>query len=101
MKEPLELIADERQRQIDKYGYTDEHISAADEDYANGQLSKAAAAYLLTQRFITDGSYLPVILFPWDIDIYFKECPTDRIKELVKAGAMIVAEIKRLQNRAK
>ena len=36
-------------------------------------------------------------MWPWDLE-WFKPSPYDRIRELVKAGALIAAEIDRLQN---
>lgn len=96
MKTGIELIAYERQRQIDVYGYTDEYIKNSPEDYGEGDLAFASAAYLMTERWLTkDSGYIPELLFPWDMT-YFKPSPNDRIKELSKAGAMIVAEIDRL-----
>ena len=99
MKNALELIADERQRQIDVYGYSDDHILKSVEDYSCGELGDAAASYAMTQGFRDDSSegHKTPFFFPWDED-YFNPSPGDRIKELVKAGAMIVAEITRLQN---
>lgn len=95
--EELKLLSDERQRQIDKYGYTDDHILTTTEDYSDGELAMAAAAYCCSNRWVSkDYGYLPDMLFPW-ADEYFKPSPDDRIKELIKAGAMILAEIKRLK----
>lgn len=98
-KSAIEIIADERQRQIDKYAYSDDVISHCTEDYGKGELALAAASYLLSDQWLSkDHGYLPDMIFPWDTDIYFKPSPDDRIKELSKAGAMIVAEITRLQS---
>lgn len=51
MKKAIELIIDERQRQIDKYGYSDEHILKSVEDYSCGELGDAAACYAQTIGF--------------------------------------------------
>jgi len=99
MKTGIELIAIERQRQIDVHGYSDENISNNPDDYEDGDLAFAAAAYCCSGRWLTkDGGYIPELLFPWPEE-YFKPSPNDRIKELVKAGAMIVAEIDRINNK--
>lgn len=99
MKTALELIAEEKQRKIDKYGYSDEYIKEFTEDYGNGELALAAASYLLSDTWLSkDHGYIPEIIFPWDIDIYFKPSD-DRIKELVKAASMVIDEITRLQNK--
>jgi hypothetical protein len=96
----FELIKKERQRQIDKYGYSDEHILKSIEDYSYGELADAAASYCLSIGVREDNDITPVghnspWFFPWD-DQYFKSSPDDRIKELTKAAAMLVAEIDRL-----
>lgn len=100
MKDTFKLIKAELQRQEDKYGYTDDYIAETSEDYGNGELAMAAAAYLCSDTWVTkDSGYIPDILFPWD-DMYFKPSPDDRIKELVKAAAMIVREINRIKQKA-
>ena len=82
----VKLIAHERQRQIAK-GYSEAH----DDAHVNGEIAQGAAMYAvpypLRIRFAQ--------LWPWDME-EFHPCPQDRIKELVKAGAMISAEIDRL-----
>lgn len=83
MKTGIELIATERQRQIEGEGCSQEH----DDEHAGGELADAAACYAM-------GRQLPV--WPWDID-WWKPTPNDRVRELVKAGALIAAEIDRLQ----
>jgi hypothetical protein len=86
-----ELIADERKRQIEKEGYTAAH----DDGYVNHELVLAADTYLqlgwVTE--VIDG--YPPFTWPWD-DRYYKPSE-DPIRNLVKAGALIAAEIDRLQ----
>lgn len=94
-----ELIAAERQRQIETEGWTPEHDDIHDLD----ELAIAAACYALPQVYregylgIHDPEYggdgSPRI-WPWDG--YWKPVPDDRIRELAKAGALIAAEIDRL-----
>lgn len=95
MKNGLELIADERDRQILKEGWTSEH----DEQHVNNELALAAVCYALpdTNREMQQ-TYLGEIpwLFPFD-PTWWKPCREDRVKELVKAGALIAAEIDRIQ----
>ena len=76
-----ELIAAERQRQIDAEGWTPEH----DDLHDGGELAYAAVGYIKRDR----------AEFP--LSWTFK--PGDRVRDLVKAGALIAAEIDRL-NRA-
>lgn len=99
-KTGVELIADERQRQIEKEGWTKEHDSFR---HKNGQLADAAVSYALTaeerKRLChlarTDDEVPPT--WPFEKE-HWKPCQNDRIKELVKAGALIAAEIDRLLN---
>jgi hypothetical protein len=81
-----ELIAAERQRQIDAEGWTPEH----DDTHADGELACAAACYAIGRANVTiEGVYL----WPWE-NRWWKPAP--RIRELVKAGALIAAEIDRV-----
>lgn len=101
----LGLIAAERQRQIEVEGWTASHD---DTDHPNGELAQAAACYALPARsrimekstsFL--GDFEPTCkptLWPW-IAEWWKPTPEDRLRELVKAGALIVAEIERLQRK--
>ncbi len=86
-KSGIELIADERTRQIKVEGYTAEH-DAKDTYKA---LSLAAISY--TQTAIGNGNQ-GVVMWPWDYK-YYK--PTFGVRDLVRAGALIAAAIDRLQ----
>lgn len=81
-------IAAERTRQIEQLNYTPEW----DSGYNNKQLSQAAACYLLA--YINDNKEISKG-WPW-YDTYWK--PGDDIRMLEKAGALIAAEIDRLNN---
>lgn len=90
MKTGAELIAEERARQIAVEGWTPTHD---DVDHSNGELAAAAAFYAIPpHRRMTRGR--PSL---WPKGWRFKPTPNDRIRELVKAGALIVAEIERLK----
>lgn len=80
----MEDVAAERRRQVYDEGWTPEH----DDAHSLGELAKAAASYAA-------GS--PAWTWPWDKK-WWK--PTDRRRDLVKAGALIVAEIERLDRAA-
>ncbi len=112
-------VAKERQRQVEVEGWTAEH----DDAHTQGQLARAASAYAYLgslpdidplgrkddrARWEQPGSYVRYLieqLFPswgtmfggWDWG-WFK--PTDRRRDLVKAAALIVAEIERLDRMA-
>lgn len=91
------MIAEERQRQIEKEGYTSEH----DDVHDNGDLACAAAAYMLPENLgdttAVEGSWWSEREELWPFPDNWKPTPEDRIKEIVKACALGVAEIERLQ----
>lgn len=83
-----ELISAERQRQVTIEGWTIQH----DVDHHNdGDLSLAAIAYAWPQA---GQSGLAPGWWPFETH-YWK--PKDRLRNLVRAGALIAAEIDRLQ----
>ena len=95
-KSAIELISEERERQITKEGFGPEH----DDMWADGELALAAASYAMTpdarkdySRTLNEGE---PTTWPFDSK-WWKPTPKDRIRELTKAGALIVAEIERLR----
>ncbi|TIV60311.1 hypothetical protein [Mesorhizobium sp.] len=103
----LDDIAAERRRQVGDEGLTLE----GDDKYQRGELARAAGIYaviaggdMTDYRNATGGYSLNDILrglmehyWPWDKS-WFK--PTTRRRDLVKAGALIVAEIERIDREA-
>lgn len=113
MKNGIELIAEERARQVAKEGWTAKH----DDEHTGAEMATAAACYALPARQrklekahiqmdAARGCADPAMpytvkvtvprLWPWDPE-WWKPCPRNRVRELVKAGALIAAEIDRLQ----
>ena len=98
-KTAIELIAEERQRQIDIEGWTPDH----DATHTNGELARAAACYCMTE--LVEKNYKPQFTFAAIMTVWpfskewFKPTPDNRIRELVKAGALIAAEIDRIKNK--
>lgn len=94
-KSGIELIAEERERQKYVENFNTEH----DKQWVNGQLANAAASYALTDtERITVGKKNGIVeTWPFSKE-WWKPTPKDRIKELTKAGALIAAEIDRLQS---
>jgi hypothetical protein len=87
------LITTERQRQIAVEGWTPEH----DDIHGSAALAKAAVCYALKSALpCFDGGHTPN-MWPWADG--WKPAP-DPIRNLVKAGALIAAEIDRLQRAA-
>lgn len=85
----VNLIRAERQRQIDVEGWTPAH----DAEHRDDALAHAAACYLLATHPRTN--VYTMTLWPWNTT-WWKPSPEDRVRELVKAGALIAAEIDRL-----
>ena len=84
-----DLITAERQRQIEVEGYDSVHDA---QEHADEMLCYAAIAYTFPLEHEDGARFL---YWPWDLKS-FKPTPDDRIRELVKAGALIAAEIDRL-----
>jgi hypothetical protein len=96
MKTGIELIAAERQRQIDAEGWTPEH----DDEHDAGVLASAAACYAVnaaSELHPYDGLGVQDIgtvpWWPWD-KAWWK--PKDPIRDLARAGALIAAEMDKL-----
>lgn len=86
------LIAAERRRQVEVEGWTAEH----DDDVGrHGKLARAAAVYA-TPLPDRDPDFVQQF-WPWEQPSFYKPTPLDRVRELTKAGALIAAEIDRLQ----
>ena len=81
MKTGIELIAEEREKQISKYGYTPQH----DSGYTNEELLQAALAYLKLAAGL--GS---TIDWPFDLKYLHDDGYVENLK---KAGAFIAAAL--------
>jgi hypothetical protein len=90
MKDGAQLIAEERERQISQEGYH----ARIDDQYTERDLAYGAAAYL--DFALGDAAEDAATMWLWDEDT-FKPVPNNELRNLVKAGAMIAAEIDRLQ----
>lgn len=86
-----EVLA-ERKRQVSAEGWTPGH----DDEYEHGELADAAGCYALSSELF-DCAGEPPRPWPWP-DEWWK--PTNRRRDLVKAGALILAEIERLDRAA-
>jgi len=80
MSTVIHEIAAERKRQIEGEGWTPGH----DAEHIDGELARAAACYALG---------IKLAQWPWDAG-WWK--PKGRRRNLVRAGALIVAEIERI-----
>lgn len=91
-------VLDERRRQVDVEGWTAEH----DDAHGEGSMAVAAACYALTAREGLDraDSLRIITLWKWTgwAQHWFK--PGDTRSNLVRAAALILAEIERLDRAA-
>lgn len=97
MKTAIELIVDERIRQVEVEGYSFDH----DANHKKGELANFACCYALDPMG-GDATNIIKTLKPegWDLKLSCNENTEDnisgRIRDLTKAGALICAEIERL-----
>jgi hypothetical protein len=82
-------ITDERIRQVSGEGWTPEH----DDTHTDGSLVAAAVCYATE-----GGSDRPPVNWPWESSWWKQH--VDPVRNLVIAGALIAAEIDRLQRAA-
>ena len=89
----IDEIAAERKRQVEGEGFASTH----DDRHRNDEMVKAAVCYALgmTYEFGNWGASL----WPRSWDLRWWK-PTTRRRDLIKAGALIVAEIERLDRLA-
>lgn len=86
----VSLIAAERQRQVSAEGWTPEH----DDTHAQGELAEAAIAYA------SEGIERPLAVSYWPFEWASYRPSGNRVRNLVRAGALIAAEIDRLRRAA-
>jgi hypothetical protein len=87
----LNLIAAERQRQIEKEGWSAAH----DDQHVLGELAAAAACYASPGPCYRRVNQTYYSMWPWSLE-WDKRDKHDRKRQLVIAGALIVAELERL-----
>lgn len=84
----------ERHRQIEAEGWTPEH----DDEHASGEMARAAGCYALHSALMAEGypdAFAAKVPSPWPWPPEWWK-PKDARRNLVKAGALILAEIERL-----
>lgn len=103
-------VARERERQMAQEGWTPKH----DDAHSKGEMARAAACYAwasslnerhrsvngegdATDRRMWHGMIILRRLWPWSLS-WWK--PKDRRRDLIRAAALIVAEIERLDRAA-
>ncbi|HGM6272965.1 TPA: hypothetical protein ACKSCR_003859 [Pseudomonas aeruginosa] len=87
----IDVLA-ERRRQVEAEGWTPEH----DDEHADGQMARAAACYALAGSSApNDGTAALLVSLAWPWDEQWWKPSTPR-RDLVKACALALAEIERL-----
>lgn len=86
----IDEIVAERRRQIESEGWTPEH----DDQHDESEMARAAACYALSAAGFFDA---PRHYWPWGDD-WWK--PKDDRRDLIRAAALIVAEIERRDRKA-
>lgn len=92
MKTGIELIAIERQEQIDKHGRTIKSDIETNKAY---QLTEAAAV-LSTELFRSSKKRFAAMPDDWDDEVSLKMCRKNRKERLIIAGALIAAELDKI-----
>lgn len=93
MTDVIEEIRTERSRQREEEGFDTAH----DDQWTNGQIARASAAYALGAGTYHPDRSDPPRWWPWNFR-WWK--PRDRRYDLIRAAALIVAEIERLDRAA-
>ena len=89
---------EERRRQVDQEGWTAEH----DDRHDKGQMARAAACYALSASSSPSDMHAALIVdaaWPWAPE-WWKPSDGDPRRDLVKAAALLLAEIERLDRAA-
>lgn len=109
----IDEIAAKRQRQIDHHGYSSTH----DDGHSDGEIAMAAACYAAPELIFTKDERANATIYgdPWPWDQKYDKRPffgntlrdpaktSDKVRRdlLLTAGALIVAEIERLDRMEK
>lgn len=77
----------ERKRQVNVEHYTPEH----DDEHTDGSLAQGAEAYLVAYSGDPETE-----IWPWQADLFKPDGRKFSRRDLIKAGALIIAELERL-----
>jgi hypothetical protein len=86
----IERIAAERKRQMEEEGWNDSFIDSCMEN----ELADAALCYVFPERSLAAKNMFFQMYWPWP---GMTGAELDRISQLARSGALIAAEIDRLQ----
>lgn len=97
MKTGIELITEERQKQIDNHGFTNQHDVYEYNDYDLPRVILALACHPTDYYYYNLPTKIPIPGWGQKLQQKFKD---DNIHRLKVAGALIAAEIDRLQSKS-
>lgn len=90
----VEMITAERERQVTEEGHSDAH----DDEHDRGEIIAAAIAYAaVAERQVCGGESMPDVEVSWPLERSSWKPKGQPIRNLVRAGALIAAEIDRLR----
>lgn len=89
MKTGVQLITEEREKQISKHGFTGKHHFNHPEWYENGQLITASNRLSIKNT-------VPIPPKNWNVVWFTKLCLKTHRERLIISGALICAELDRL-----
>lgn len=92
----IQELAVERQKQIDKHGFTAEHHVDHTEWYADNQLQDAAVKLLAMDVIPGFSDVIPPTPERWDEDWFTNLAMRSQKERLIISGALIAAELDRL-----
>jgi len=92
MTPAVRSVLSERERQKSAEGWTPEH----DDTHRSGEMARAAASYAAGGGLFKINLNVPLQVWPYQ----WEWKPTNTRRDLEKAGALILAEIERLDRRA-
>jgi hypothetical protein len=93
MKTGIELITEEREKQISKHGFTGEHHALNSEKWYDNNQIQFAVMYLLDENFIFGEEAFPL---NWNKEWFMNLNNRDIKERLIISGALIAAELDRL-----
>lgn len=88
-------VLSERERQVSQEGWTPEH----DDEHEAGDLCLAGACYAMHTTMMFEGNQQSAVPSPWPFEASWWK-PKDERRNLVRAAALILAEIERIDRAA-
>lgn len=102
MKTGIELISEERQKQIDKHGFTAEHHANNNQYYDRDQLISASITLLNYENWNDIGEFMQktysgLVPTNWDSKWWLNLLKRSKKERVIIAGALLASELDRLE----